>query len=191
MRSGWGSWPASGSRVPAGRLLVLDGPTVYGFGRFNQYHRNGSHVGLGKTRYLLYSSVAGEPQKSAQANRRGGQPAASGVASRWSEPLPLLARGMVLAGEVLFVAGPPDVFAYASEDTTDPYHIASAKALREQEAALAGGRGGLLVTVSAQTGKQLARYELDAPPAWDGMAAAGGRLFLSTSDGKVVCYRGR
>jgi hypothetical protein len=28
---------------------------------------------------------------------------------------------------------------------------------------------------------------MPAPPVWDGMAAAGGRLFISTSDGYVVC----
>jgi hypothetical protein len=29
------------------------------------------------------------------------------------------------------------------------------------------------------------------PPAWDGLAAAGGRLFLSTQDGRVVCLTGK
>jgi hypothetical protein len=33
----------------------------------------------------------------------------------------------------------------------------------------------------------MAQYELDSPPIFDGMIAAGGRLFLSTMDGRVVC----
>lgn len=28
-------------------------------------------------------------------------------------------------------------------------------------------------------------------PVWDGLAAANGRLYLATEDGKVVCFTGR
>jgi hypothetical protein len=178
MRSGWGSWPVSGSQVPAGRLLVLGDNAVYGYGRFNQYHRNGSHVGLGKTRYYLYASPRADDNRPAgKAKRRS---PSDGVPSLWSVPLPLLTRGMVLAGDTIFAAGPPDVFAYAPDDTTDPYHIASEEALREQEAALAGQRGGLLSAISTKDGQTLAEYKLDAPPTWDGLAAGGGRLYRRT-----------
>jgi hypothetical protein len=196
MRSGWGAWPDSGNLVPAGRLLVLDDSKVFGFGRFNQYHRNGSHVGLGQTRYVLYASPLGasqaSPAKSGQAARRGAKPdAPQPVASLWTESLPLLARGMVLSGDTLFVAGPPDVFAPAPDETTDPYHIESAAALKEEAAALEGKRGAMLLAVSAENGKQLVKYDLDAPPAWDGIAAARGRLFVSLGDGSVLCLGGR
>jgi len=58
-------------------------------------------------------------------------------------------------------------------------------------AACAGKRGGILVAVAPDTGKRLATYRLSAPPTWDAMAAAGGRLFLATMDGKVTCMRGK
>jgi hypothetical protein len=32
------------------------------------------------------------------------------------------------------------------------------------------------------------QYTLDAPPAWDGLAAANGQLFMVTQDGKVICF---
>lgn len=54
---------------------------------------------------------------------------------------------------------------------------------------LAGFDGGL-VAVSPGDGKVLARRELPGP-IWDGMAAAGGRLFVSTRQGAVVCLAGR
>ena len=60
-------------------------------------------------------------------------------------------------------------------------------AIRADDAALTGKKGALLRAVSAIDGKQLAEYRLDAPPTWDGMAAAGGRLYLSSTDGKVLC----
>ena len=189
MGSFWGRWPDMGNRVPAGRLLVKDGSTVYGFGRFNQYDRNGSHVGLGKMRYLLYATKLDttERKESAQAARRGAK-AKSGVSASWERSLPLLTRGMVLSGQTLFVAGPPDVFPRAAENS-HPYHVVSSEALREQEASLAGKRGGLLMAVSADDGKTLSRYELDHPPVFDGMAAAGGRLYLSTTGGKIICMK--
>ncbi len=49
----------------------------------------------------------------------------------------------------------------------------------------AGAEGGL-VEFSAAEGKVVARTPLDAP-VWDGMAAADGRLFVSTQSGDVVC----
>jgi hypothetical protein len=48
--------------------------------------------------------------------------------------------------------------------------------------------GGVLWAASASTGEKLAQYTLDAPPTWDGLAAAGGKLYLTTKDGKIICF---
>lgn len=48
---------------------------------------------------------------------------------------------------------------------------------------------GTLFSLSAADGKRLAAAELPAP-VWDGLAAAGGRLFLSTEDGRLLCLEG-
>ena len=180
MGSGWGSWPNSGNRAPSGRLLVMDDATIYGFGRFNQYHRDGSHVGIGRTRYLLYATEIGA--------KPGKQPKAPAVVAKWSTKLPMVARGMLLADDKLFVAGPPDVVKYSDESVTDRYHVASPDALREQEAAFEGKRGAILWAVSAADGKKLGELKLDSPPVFDGMATAGQRLFISLMDGSVICF---
>ena len=57
----------------------------------------------------------------------------------------------------------------------------------EQSAAFEGRRGALLVAVSPADGQKLAAYRLDSMPRFDGLIAAGGRLYLSTVDGKVLC----
>jgi len=44
--------------------------------------------------------------------------------------------------------------------------------------------------VSAADGRKVAEYTLDAPPVFDGLIAARGRLYLSTTDGKVLCMAG-
>jgi hypothetical protein len=54
-----------------------------------------------------------------------------------------------------------------------------------------GQRGALLWAVSTADGSKLSELRLKAPPAWDGMAAANGGLYLTTIDGHVVCLRGR
>ncbi len=92
----------------------------------------------------------------------------------WFDWVPIRVRAMALAGRTLFVAGPPDVM-----DADDPY------------AAFDGRRGGLLRAVSAADGRQLAELRLDGVPVFDGMAAAGGCLLLSTVDGRVLCFAPR
>jgi hypothetical protein len=45
-----------------------------------------------------------------------------------------------------------------------------------------------LRAVSTENGEQLAECRLDDVPVFDGMSAAGGRLFLSLRSGQVACY---
>ena len=80
---------------------------------------------------------------------------------------------MVAAGATLFVGGPPDV-----AEQGDPY------------ASFEGRKGAVIWAVSAADGKKLAECPLPAPPVFDGMAAAAGRLYISTTDGKVMCLAG-
>jgi hypothetical protein len=68
------------------------------------------------------------------------------------------------------LAGPPDIF--SSE---------------EPAATLEGKRGGLLCALSAEDGSELAKYDLDSPPVFDGMAATDGRLYIATTNGRVLC----
>ena len=109
------------------------------------------------------------------------------VEYHWSvENPPVVARAMVLADDTLFIAGPPDVVD-EDEVTADLTNRNLQQKLLLQEAALNGERGGVLVAVSKTDGRTLARRELDAMPEWDAMAAAQGRLYLSTTDGRVLC----
>ena len=88
----------------------------------------------------------------------------------WEQDIPLRVRAMALAGRTLFVAGVPDV--------TDP---------EDPLASFAGRKGGLLQAFSAADGKKLAEYALPSPPVWEGVAAAGGRLYVATAAGGLLC----
>jgi len=111
----------------------------------------------------------------------------SGVAFRWTKDCPIMVRAMTLADKTLFIAGPEDLLDEDAAFKAFPA-LEARKQIADQQAALAGERGALLKAVSAETGEELAEYKLASPPVFDGMIAAGGRLYVVTTDGKLTCY---
>jgi outer membrane protein assembly factor BamB/SAM-dependent methyltransferase len=62
--------------------------------------------------------------------------------------------------------------------------------IRAGDAVITGGRhqgSGLLHLADAQTGKPIETHRLPASPAWDGMAAAAGCLYIATEEGAIQC----
>jgi hypothetical protein len=59
--------------------------------------------------------------------------------------------------------------------------------VRNLAKAYEGRMGGVLWAALATSGEKMAEYKLDALPAGDGLAVAGGRLYLSLADGRVLC----
>jgi hypothetical protein len=51
-----------------------------------------------------------------------------------------------------------------------------------------GKSRGFLWVVSGEDGKKQAEHDLDSPPAYDGLAIAGGQAYLALEDGSVVCF---
>ena len=107
----------------------------------------------------------------------------------WTKDLPLFARAIVLADGTLFVAGPPDLV--DEDEAFKKINAPETQAkLVEQVDALEGKQGAILWAVSTDDGERLAECRLDAPPVFDGMAAAAGRLYISTTDGRILCLAG-
>jgi len=116
--------------------------------------------------------VTGEKERSSQYYtgvewelfaRRPVGPAAKGKAPwLWSVKVPRGAvRAVLPAGPTLFVAGP--------EDKPD-------------------SGGGMLRSYSLDDGKKLGELRFGDAPVFDGLAAAGGRLYVSTEKGRVYCF---
>ena len=180
-------------RPPSGDILVTRGKDYYEVRGF-PVHRHSYFDPRLKGYKLSAAALSARPPEQiapGKARRRGrgkasggkGQPTAAGkAAEKWSTDIPLTGKAMALArsagagqaGELLFVAGTPAHF--------PPDHPAE-----KYEAAYAGKLGGVLWVASAADGKKLSSRKLDAAPCWDGMAAAGGRLFVSLQNGHVVC----
>jgi len=144
-------WTVDG-RSPC-KLLVFDDKTAYGVKPFAGSARHSRAVFRpGTEGYTLFASQRPKHE------------------SQWLRKVPLRVVAMVVAGQTLFVAGPPDVVTPG-----DPW------------AALEDRNGALLQAVSAADGNKLSEFKLDSPPVFDGMAAAYGRLYVSMKDGSLLC----
>ena len=188
MSGGAGGWPKAGQKAPAGRMLVFDEDRIFGF------RRNKEHFSaLAVTSWMEYHLFAMKKEPTLgtmQINEPeplGRKRTVSTPNELWASAVPVMARAMVLTPETLFVAGLPDLLDEGKlhANLNDPQLRAKAA---EQAEAWLGHKGGVLLAVSAANGETLAEYKLDAPPVFDGMAVANGRLYVSLENGFVVSY---
>ena len=187
----YGEWYESGSGgfyqaagvQPSGRLLAFDKDKVYGYGKKPEY--------FGWTTAIEYRLFeADRTAKVEPLKKRQGYSLKTTFETHWSEDVPLHVRALVKAGDTLFLAGSEDLFDEGPAKQYGNITISPEKA-REVQAAWEGKNGGVLWAVSAADGKKLAALKLDSPPAWDAMAAAGGRLFIPLKNGSMLCLTGK
>jgi len=170
MRGGYGGWTSAGNTRISGKALVRGPKRAFGFGR-KAYTITGSHIGLQSQCHLFAADVkpAAPPkgQPKAQPRKRGRGPRAK-VNYVWSKSIGIYPRAMLLAGDTLFLAGPSNV--------------------RDFFAGSPRGDVRLLV-VSTKDGTKIAERKLRASPVYDSFAAANGRLYFTTADARVVCWK--
>jgi outer membrane protein assembly factor BamB len=168
---------AAGRQAAHGDILVMDGKRFYevrGYrpGRISPFDPRPAG-------YALFAGVYSTVNKTdIQKRGRNKAPRKTRIRSvaekRWASQIPLTGKAMVLTDAAVFVAGTP--VAFPSDDLAKAYE---------------GRMGGLLWAASESTGEKVAECRLDAPPVWDGMAVADGRLFIALQDGRVLCMSGR
>jgi outer membrane protein assembly factor BamB len=188
----------TGSTAVHGDILAMDGSKYYevrGYtpGRTNNFDPRDKGYTLyagqfseptaaptaaeGKSQSVTAPPTGRKAKKAARATgattetakkKTAGSPQAS---ERWSANIPLTGKAIALAGDQLFVAGTP--VAFPKDDLAAAYE---------------GRMGGVLWVASADSGRKLAEIKLDAPPSWDGMAVAHGRLFVVLQDGSLRCF---
>jgi hypothetical protein len=197
----WPGFQLANQAPKSGQLLVVDEDATYGVKVFYRRNVHSPMFFPGREGYLLFADrnstepqIVGEegarepvawlPQS--HIPRRGNPGLDSPAFGRdkmmgytrgepplWTAWVPIRIRAMVKAADRLFVAGPPDQF-----DPEDPY------------APFEGRRGARLATVDAADGATISERPLDSPPVFDGLIAAGGRLYASLEDGSLLCVCG-
>lgn len=177
-KSHWSGWWRAGNQMPAGRILAYNDSEVYGFGR-DRYVPGNTGQWRGGENYQLFAY-----DRSSDAGDEDGNPGIRQLNYRWTRRVPLLVKALVVAGDTMFVAGPPDAIEGQGEKGDQRLQ------LRDSAAAVAawkGKRGGVLCAVSCDDGEVLSRRKLSSMPAFDGMAAADGRLYISCEGGALLC----
>ena len=154
---------------PSGDILVTDGKDFYEVRGFPV--KRHSYFDPRISGYKLFAGTIKGIEDSKARGKKRRAAATDNPVGRWSGNIPLTGKAMVLADDVVFVAGTPAVF--PEDDLHKAYE---------------GRMGGILWAASAVDGKKLAEYKLDSPPVWDGMAAANGRLYVSGMNGSVICF---
>jgi outer membrane protein assembly factor BamB len=170
--SGYNGYFVAGRQAPAGRILVFNRDTVFGYGRRASMYKWSSPM-----EYTLFAARKDAPMVTGSGSGPGGMQKFERV---WEREDPLQVRALTLAGPRLLVLGVKDVL-----DETKARNDPAGGALQEEY--MTGRHGSILWVVDAATGQTLAERPLDQFPTFDGMACAYGRVFVTGADGTVQC----
>lgn len=147
---------------PAGRMITFDKDRIYTWGRLKWYFKWSEE-------YVYHLHAKDYDYQ-----------------DQWNVVLPILVRAMVASDDCLFVLGPEELLRQdeikrrITEEEVQQLMI-------EQEKALNGKSGSILLAVDKQSGKILSGSRLPTAPLLDGMAGAYGNLYVSTTDGQLCC----
>ena len=183
--AGFFEWASAARQVPFGRILNITDDAVYGYGRVMI---SGSKTGHKLDGYHLFRSPkimqftgygGGKPPRGKKRPRGKNQQKPKPV---WSDTNAPIVRAMVVAGETLVVAGPPDLgkkvdkggLRFANPD--------------EALAAVRGQKGVLLQVRSIKDGRTIHKADLSAVPVFDGMSSADGRVYISLESAALECW---
>jgi outer membrane protein assembly factor BamB len=209
---GWAEFQLPPKRVPCGRIMCIDEKNAYSYGRDLELLCNTS-----VSEYRLFSAGK-RPRRKVGIPRlegtwiEGKYPADNPLAAHsvdWKqlakqpkeklsaldynwiiEEPEILAKAMVLANDHLFIVGPRDV-----ADEKEFWGRSNEKIFQEKMAAQAawfkGKHGSIMQVFSKKDGRKLVEKKLPYLPAFDGLVAANGKLYMATECGSIICYEGK
>ena len=202
---------AGPKRIPCGRIMCVDENNAYGYGRdpelmcntsvseYRLYSANkkpARKVGIPKIegkwvegKYPANNPLAAHSVNWKKLSQQPGEKL-SALSYNWTHEEPdVIAKAMVVANDRLFVAGPRDVV-----DEKEMWGRSNETVFREKMAKQAewldGKHGAVLQVFSKTDGTKLAEHRLNQLPAFDGLIAASGSLYMVTNEGSVVCHKG-
>lgn len=210
---GWAEFQLPPKRVPYGRIMCVDDSNAYSFGRDPELLCNTS-----VSEYRLFSAAKYPERKVGIPSLEGRrwpsgryptkperrlaahtvdwkelakQPMSKLTALKynWINEAPeILAKAMVLTNDLLYIAGPRD-----TADEKRLWGLSNEKEyqqkMHKQVEWLNGKHGCFLQVVSKENGLTQSSYHLDHMPVFDGLIASEGKLYMSTTEGSIICYK--
>ena len=161
--SGHSGYTQAGAQgAPAGRAITFDKDRIYTWGRLKWYFKWSEE-------YVYHLHAKDYDYQ-----------------DQWSVVLPILVRAMVASDDRLFLLGPEELLRQ-DEIKRRITEEEVQQLMAEQEKALDGKSGSILLAVDKQSGKILSGHRLQNAPLLDGMAGAYGNLYISTTEGQLCC----
>ena len=158
----------------SGQILVFDDTTTYALKVYTQRYGHSPEFQPGSGYQLIADRNTTKPVLDVMdIGAEKGRGFSRTELPIWSERIPIRVHGMLLSRDRLYLAGPPDL----------PPEQAAYEAM-------IGKRGALFAVVSTSDGSKLAEFKMDEVPVFDGLIAAGDRLYMSTMDGTLICLGG-
>lgn len=164
--SGHSGYTQAGAKgAPAGRMITFDKDRIYTWGRLQRYFKWSEE-------YVFHLHAKDYEYQ-----------------DQWSVMLPILVRAMVVSDDRLFALGPEELMRQdeikqrITEDEVQALMV-------EQEKAMNGGSGSILLAVDKKSGKIISGHRLRTAPVLDGMAGAYGNLYVAATDGTLSCVGG-
>jgi len=210
---GWAEFQFPPKRVPCGRVMCIDEENAYSYGRdlellcntsvseyrlFSAGKKPTRKVGIPRLEGRRWPKVKYPTDKPLASNSVNWHQLAkqpkdklSALDYNWIHEEPdVMAKAMVLANDRLFIAGPRDV-----ADEKELWGRSNEKIYQQKMASQAawfkGTHGGYMQVFSKKDGKKLTEKKLAYLPAFDGLVAASGKLYMTTECGSILCYEGK
>jgi hypothetical protein len=156
----------------SGQILVFDDTTTYALKVYTQRRGHSPEFQPGSGYQLIADRNTTEPVlDEMDIGAEKGRGYTRTELPVWTTKIPIRALGMLLARRHLYVVGPPD--------PAEP---------NEAYQAMIGQRGSRFRVVGTEDGSTLSEQEMEEVPVFDGLIAAGDRLYMTTMEGTVICF---
>jgi hypothetical protein len=196
----------AGNQNAAGFIMAIDGETAYAYARKQGYyigHIKGFERHLFATdlqpKQVALGSGPLSPRTYENFTRVMRRYATEGISTKWSDDIPVLVKGMTVAGDKLIVAGPSFELhpsSFLVDPATNQIRLdaapddasASEAAIARAHRGLTGKASARLLVLDKVAGAEKAGFALPCSPVFDGVIAAAGRLYVCREDGIVACF---
>ena len=158
---------------PYGVILAYNDDAIYGLKRNRSGYQVFSRKNTPFSEYKIRADIRTEKTKKEKGKGKNVKPKED-FPYQWQVNFTMRPRAVVKAANLLIAAGHPKKGPNGDENA--PYE---------------GRSKGTIHIINPANGKEISNLELPGSPVWDGVAVAGGKIYVSTSDGKLTCIGGK